>query len=252
MHVILLGQVFFLLLLLGAWQALATLTDDPTLFPSVSKIGSLVIQYMMDQTFLAELSVTALEIAIAFSIAAPVAVATGFLLGERASRGRSSMSPLLYLVMAIPQSIFLPIFIFAFGIGFLQKIAFGITHAYFVIAVNSYAAARTVSQSMVIAARSFGATRLQTYLHIYIPAMLPLVLTGLRLGINFCTIGVLLAEMYASMYGIGHLIFAWGEAYQVAQLLAAVVIVAGISVIINELLRWAEVHAAVRYGTFQR
>jgi NitT/TauT family transport system permease protein len=82
--------------------------------------------------------------------------------------------------------------------------------------------------------------------------MLPLVLTGLRLGMIFCIIGVLLTEMYASRYGIGHRIFGWGEAYQVPQLIAGVIIVSVLTIIVNEAMRLLEVRAARRYGALRR
>ena len=62
-----------------------------------------------------------------------------------------------------------------------------------------------------MAARSFGATRAQIYLRIYLPAMEPLIIEGLRMGLIFTVTGVLLAEMYGSPRGIGRVIFAWGE-----------------------------------------
>lgn len=139
-----------------------------------------------------------------------------------------------------------------FGIGFFEKVVFGITHAYFVIVINTFAAVRSVPAPYVVAARSFGATPTQIYLRIYLPAMLPLVLTGLRLGMIFCIIGVLLTEMYASRYGIGHRIFGWGEAYQVPQLIAGVIIVSVLTIIVNEAMRLLEVRAARRYGALRR
>lgn len=251
MRPIIIGQAVFALVIFGTWQGLVALGVSPLLLPAISKVATLVVALLGDPSFLRDLGVTALEIAVAFLIAAPIAIATGFLLGECAPLAKS-VNPFVYLVMAVPQSVFLPIFILIFGIGFLEKVVFGITHAYFVIVMNTYAAARTVPSSYITAARSFGATRLQIYRRIYLPAMLPLVLTGLRLGMNFCIIGVVLAEMYASMNGIGQRIFAWGEAYRVADLLAGIVIISVLSILINEALRLVEIRASRRYGTLER
>ena len=90
----------------------------------------------------------------------------------------------------------------------------------------------------------FGATRVQLYTRIYLPAMLPLVLTGLRLGMVLCIIGVLLAEMYASRHGIGRRIFNWGEGYQVPELLAGIVLVSILTIAVNEAMRLAELRVA--------
>ena len=191
---------------------------------------------------------TANEVAAAFVIAAPLAVSTGFLLGERLHLAET-FNPLVHFILAVPQSIFLPIFILAFGIGFIEKVLFGITHAYFVILINSFAAVRSIPRPLVTAARVFGATRAQIYMRIYLPAMLPLILTGLRLGMIFCIIGVLLAEMYASRRGIGGLIFDWGEGQQIPELLAGIVLISVLTIAVNEMMRLAELRFAGFHDT---
>jgi ABC-type nitrate/sulfonate/bicarbonate transport system permease component len=240
------GYLAFAVLLLGGWQAGAALVGDPDLLPGVANVTALLWRFLHDPRFLADLGVTASEVAVAFAVAAPLAIWTGFVLGERVHLAEA-FNPVVHFVLAVPQSIFLPIFILAFGIGFLEKVLFGITHAYFVIVVNSFAAVRSVPRPLIAAARVFGATQTQVYTRIYLPAMLPLILTGLRLGLIFCIIGVLLAEMYAARSGIGRLIFSWGEGYQIPELMAGILLVALLTIALNETMRLAE----LRFARFQ-
>jgi NitT/TauT family transport system permease protein len=237
------GYVCFAFLLLGGWQLGAALVADSDLLPGVGRVMALLWGFLNDPRFLADLAVTATEVAVAFAIAAPLAVWTGFILGERLHLAET-FNPLVHFILAVPQSVFLPVFILAFGIGFLEKVLFGVTHAYFVIVVNSFAAVRSIPRPLIRAARVFGATQTQIYTRIYLPAMLPLILTGLRLGMIFCIIGVLLAEMYASRHGIGRLIFSWGEAYQIPELMAGILLVSVLTILINEAMRLAEVRVA--------
>ena len=251
MRLVLAGQLIFVIIILGLWEGLHVFGRvDPFLLPSIPSVTSFIVQFLSDRAFLSDLGITALEIGTAFVVSLPLAIGTGLLVGERAQLAKL-INPLIYLVMAIPQSVFLPLFILSFGIGFLEKVIFGVTHAYFVVAINTFAAVCSVPASYVVAARSFGATRMQIYFHVYLPAMLPLVLTGLRLGMIFCIIGVLLTEMYASRFGIGHLIFGWGEAYQLPQLLAGVIIISVLTIIVNEGMRLIEISAAQRYGALR-
>jgi NitT/TauT family transport system permease protein len=74
--------------------------------------------------------------------------------------------------------------------------------------------------------------------------MLPLILTGLRLGMIFCIIGVILAEMYASRSGVGRLIFSWGEGYQVPELLAGILLLSVLTIAVNEVMRLAELRVS--------
>ncbi len=238
------GYLTFAVVLFGGWELVGRLAlVDPDLLPPLSEVTALLWRFLHDPRFLADLGVTASEVAVAFVIAAPLAISTGFLLGERVHLAEA-FNPVVHFILAIPQSIFLPVFILAFGIGFLEKVLFGITHAYFVIVVNSFAAVRSIPRPLVSAARVFGATPTQIYTRIYLPAMLPLILTGLRLGMIFCIIGVLLAEMYASRRGIGRLIFTWGESYQVPELLAGILLISVLTIAVNEAMRLAELRVA--------
>ncbi|MBI2371459.1 MAG: ABC transporter permease [Deltaproteobacteria bacterium] len=231
------GQLLFVGAVLAGWEAVSQWRwVDPSLLPPFSAVIQILWVFLRDGAFLADLQVTGVEVLTAFVIAAPLAISTGFLLGEKLHWGEV-VNPVIHVVLAVPQSIFLPIFILAFGIGFLEKVIFGITHAYFVIVVNTVAAVRAIPAPLVVAARSFGATPVQIYTRIYLPAMLPLVVTGLRLGMIFNIIGVLLAEMYASRHGIGRLIFSWGEAFQIRELLAGILLVSVATIALNEVMR---------------
>lgn len=241
------GYLTFAVVLFGGWELVGRLRlVDPDLLPPLSEVSALLWGFLQDPRFIADLGLTASEVAVAFIIAAPLAISTGFLLGERVHLAEA-FNPLVHFILAIPQSIFLPVFILAFGIGFLEKVLFGITHAYFVIVVNSFAAVRSIPRPLVSAARVFGATPAQIYTRIYLPAMLPLILTGLRLGMIFCIIGVLLAEMYASRRGIGRLIFSWGESYQVPELMAGILLISVLTVAVNETMRLAELRVSRFY-----
>jgi NitT/TauT family transport system ATP-binding protein len=161
-------------------------------------------------------------VGVAFVIGAPIAVIFGFLIGEWREAEKSTRSLINY-ALNIPQSIFLPIFILVFGIGFFQKVVFGITHLFLITLVTTVAAVQSIPSDQVTALRSFGASRAQIYFRLYLPGMLPLVLTGLRLGLIFCILGVLLAEMYASQTGLGKAIFTWGESGETVSLTAALI-----------------------------
>jgi sulfonate transport system permease protein len=95
-------------------------------------------------------------------------------------------------------------------------------------------------------ARAAGATRRQTYLHIYVPAVAPLIVSGLRLALIFSIHGIIFAEMYASSEGIGRRILDWGEAFQMQPLLATVLLVLIATVAVNESMQLIEARARAR------
>jgi NitT/TauT family transport system permease protein len=237
---VLFTQAAAILVLIGAWEYGAAVgAFDPKILPSPSQVIFAMKGLLQSGAFMADASDTLVRVIAAFLIGAPLALATGFLMGENLDIGRS-LAPIFNLVLSVPQSIFLPIFVLVFGLGFTEKLIFGITHVFFVVAVNAMAAVREVPHGQVVLARSFGASKLRIYRSIYFPAMAPQVVTGLRLGIIFDIIGILLAEMYASRSGLGVLLLRWGESYAVDKLMAATVLISVVTILINELMRMWE------------
>jgi ABC-type nitrate/sulfonate/bicarbonate transport system permease component len=235
-----LSPLLLLALLACVWETASRLGwTDPRLLPPFLDVMKVLGHLLQDSRFLGDLALTMQEIAVAFLLVGPLGLGTGFLIGESEAVNRA-IGPLINLLLSIPKSIFLPIFTLAFGIGFLQKVLFAVTLAFFIVVLSGIAAARSVPAGMVQAARAFGATRLQIYLRVYLPAMEPLIVEGLRMAMIFTITGVLLAEMYGAPHGIGRLIFAWGELAKMPELFASVILVVGLTVIFNELMRLVE------------
>ena len=224
----------------GVWETASRLGwVDAQLLPPLSQVIGVLFTLLQDDRFRGDLALTLGEILAAFAVVGPLGFAAGFFLGEHRALHRA-LSPALHLLLAVPKSIFLPVFIFAFGIGFLQKLIFAVTLAFFIVVLSGIAAAQSVPAGLVTAARSFGATRRQIYLQIYLPAMEPLILEGLRMALIFTITGVLLAEMYGAPRGIGRLIFAWGEMFRMPELLAGVLLIVAMTIASNELIRLIE------------
>jgi ABC-type nitrate/sulfonate/bicarbonate transport system permease component len=240
-------QIVIIAAILAVWEiAVTTGWMDADILPPPSTVIVTLGGLLGNATFLANAGDTLLRVLAAFAIGAPLALLVGFMMGENVTIGKS-LSPIFNVVLAVPQSIFLPVFALVFGLGFTEKLMFGITHVFFVVVVNTMAAVRQVSHGQVIAARSFGASRLRIYRSIYLPAMAPHVITGLRFGMIFNIIGILLAEMYASQNGLGMLLSQWGEAYDVNRLMAATIFISVVTILINEAMRLWE----ARVGRWQ-
>jgi ABC-type nitrate/sulfonate/bicarbonate transport system permease component len=235
-----LAPLIFLVLVAMGWE-LASRTGfaDPRVLPPFSEVVVVLWGLIGSPNFLADLSLTAVEVLVAFLIVLPLGLGVGLYLGEQPKAYRL-FSPALNLLLSVPKSIFLPIFIFAFGIGFGQKVIYAVTLAFFIVVLTGIAAARSVPDGLVNMARAFGASRSQIYLQVYLPAMEPMIIEGARTGFIYTVTGVLIAEMYGSPRGIGRLIFAWGESFRMAELLASVLLVVVLTILVNEMLRALE------------
>ena len=152
----------------------------------------------------------------------------------------AAVDAMLFYVFSIPKSIFLPMFILVMGIGFQQKVAYAAFSTIFIVIMSASAAVESVKTDHVMVARSYGATPLQILTRVYVPSMMPILLETLRIAMIFNFTGVMIAEMYASRTGIGHLIGNWGENFMLRELLAGVILLAAAAIAFNETIRWLE------------
>jgi ABC-type nitrate/sulfonate/bicarbonate transport system permease component len=224
----------------AAWEVLSrTSIVNPRLLPSASDTLAMLGELVQRASVRNDLMVTASEVLTAFALAVPFGALIGFLIAENRYFAEV-MKPLLFFAFSIPKSIFLPMFILVFGVGFAQKVGFGFFSTIFIVIMSTTAAVEQVKVEYLTVARSYGATSAQTAFRVYLPSMLPVLLEALRISMIFNLTGVILAEMYASRDGIGHQIATWGENFQMKQLLAGVVMIAAIAMAFNELVRWVE------------
>jgi ABC-type nitrate/sulfonate/bicarbonate transport system permease component len=227
--------------LLGLWEAMVRLGRlDATLAPAPTTILESLIRLGRRPEVITSLGVTAGEVMAAFLVAVPVGLFIGFTLAEVPFLG-ALLRPLVNFLFGVPKSIFLPVFILVFGVSIPQKIAFGVFTTVFVMIMGGIAAVQSVPRELVTVSRVYGAGRLQIVREIYLPAMAPILLESIRLGMVFNITAVLLCEIYGARDGIGYRIAAWGENLQMPQLYAALTIVAGAAVAVNGGLRLLEV-----------
>ena len=220
---------------------------DSRLLPPPTRIVPEIFFLLSTPSFLYDLWITIVEIGVAFVCVVIIGMPLGFYLGETAGR-RNAAQPVLQFMIAMPKAIMLPLFILAFGIGFLERTTFAFTVGLFVSMLNGIVAAQSVPSGLVTASRSFGASTRQIYYHIYMPAMMPQIIAGIRLCLVFVIFGVILAQMYASSSGIGRLIFSWGETSRINLLIAGIVIITFLAVLPNEMLRLLEAFIRKRRG----
>ncbi|WP_407178887.1 ABC transporter permease [Bradyrhizobium sp. STM 3562] len=235
-----LARIAIVVALFALWEVLSrTGIVNPRLLPSASDTLATLGDLLQRASVRNDLLVTATEVLAAFALAVPVGALMGFLIAENRYFAEVT-KPLLFFAFSIPKSIFLPMFILVFGVGFSQKVGFGFFSTIFIVVMSTTTAVESVKVEYLTVARSYGATATQTAWRVYLPSMLPVLLEALRISMIFNLTGVILAEMYASRDGIGHQIATWGENFQMKQLLAGVVMIAAIAIAFNEMIRWVE------------
>ncbi|HEX9472293.1 MAG TPA: ABC transporter permease subunit, partial [Bradyrhizobium sp.] len=198
-----LARIAIVVAIFAAWEILSrTGMVNPRLLPSASDTLTTLWQLLQRAAVRNDLVVTASEVLIAFVLAVPCGAGLGFLIAENRTFAEVT-KPLLFFAFSIPKSIFLPMFILVFGVGFAEKVGFGFFSTIFIVIMSTTTAVESVKVEHLTVARSYGATPLQTAFRVYLPSMLPVLLEALRISMIFNLTGVILAEMYASRDGIG-------------------------------------------------
>ncbi|MBE0623995.1 MAG: ABC transporter permease subunit [Burkholderiales bacterium] len=237
---IIMTRLALLALVLAAWELLPRhQVVNPLLLPPLGDVLSMLGKLLLQARVHEAIGVTAAEVVVAFLIAVPLGAVLGVLIAESDYLGEV-FKPMLFYVFSIPKSIFLPMFILAFGITFAQKVAYAAFTTTFVVMISAATAVESVKQDYILVARSYGATRAQILMRVYVPSMMPLLLEALRISMIFNFTGVMIAEMYASRTGIGHMISGWGENFQMPELFAGVILLSAVAVLFNEAVRFFE------------
>ena len=225
--------------LILAWEVVVRMWGDPMFVASPSQVLVMIRQLLADPAVMAALGVALVQIVIAFVLAGSIGTVIGIALGSSPLM-RASILQIVFVCYALPQSVFMPLFILFAGIGPEAKVAYGFTHGVFAVILAVSAGVQNIDPLLLKAARSMGASREQILTSIVLPHLVPSLFTALRLCMTGVILGVLLAELYVSLHGIGHFTRRATETFDPPRLFALVSLLAAMAVMLNGLCRIAE------------
>jgi ABC-type nitrate/sulfonate/bicarbonate transport system permease component len=171
------------------------------------------------------------------------AIIFGTLLGLLMGRYRTVDAIFSMQVSALystPNVALIPLLILWFGLGLVSKIVIVFLAAVFPIVVNTYSGVRNVSRGMVEVALAEGANEAQVLSKIIVPASLPFIMTGIRLSMGRAVVGMVVAEMFTAVSGLGGAIVYYGNAFATAKLFVVIIVLALLGVTLTEVVRFAE------------
>jgi ABC-type nitrate/sulfonate/bicarbonate transport system permease component len=220
---------------------------NPLLLPSFTQTMEDLWSIVRSGIFWPDLTVTLYELVVAYAIAAVAGVSIGYLV----SRTRFSIQvfdPLFSSLYSIPTILLFPLFVLFFGVGPGSKIAMGATIAFFPIVLTTVAGLGNVDAALVKAALSMGASDWQMFSAVMLPASLPVVLSGLRLGMILALLAILASETIASFSGLGHQIVNYSDAMDTSKMFAYMLLVLTIATTLNRIVTAIEAFARRKIG----
>ncbi|MGZ3347944.1 MAG: ABC transporter permease [Xanthobacteraceae bacterium] len=178
-----------------------------------------------------------------FSVGMALTIVVGIALGIIMAQWRTLeyvLDPFINALYAIPRIALVPLIILWAGLEFVGKVTILVSVAIFPITVNTFAGIRDVRGSMLEIGRAYGATEWQIFWKIILPAAVPFIMAGIRLAVGLAIIGIIVAEFFTAISGLGGMIVEYANVFATAKLFVPIIVIAIVGVVLTELVMWLE------------
>jgi len=233
---IVVARLLFLLAILAIWQgAVATGLADAAFVSTPASVAQSLWLLFRDGGVISSIGTTLLEIMIAFVASVVFGVASAVVLDRNNWLDRI-ISPFLTAFNSMPRIALGPLFILWFGIGIASKIALAFSLGYFIMLLSTLGGLKNVDRDLLLMSRLFGASELRLFRHVRFPWALPSIFAGLKLTLIYCSAGAVIGEMIAAKSGLGLLVQTFSGRFDVAGVMALILIVAFIVMTLTSLM----------------
>ena len=173
-----------------------------------------------------------------------VALAVGLVLGVASGRWRfvyNAIDPLVSALYSVPSVALVPLIAVAFrSVGDAPRIATVALFAVFPILINTQQGVRNVDRQLLEVARSFNTSERRLWTDVILPSAMPYVLAGVRLAIGRGLIGMIVAEFFIGLVGLGYLIISYENVFRIDRMFVPVIVVATMGILMMGFVQWLE------------
>ena len=210
-----------LIVFIVAWQAIVSVGDfPPYILPAPAAVGARFVTAWTDGTIAPHLAATLVEVVLGFAVGAGLALIAGYSLARSVLVERL-LSPYLVAAQATPILAVAPLIALWFGPGLLGKVVICALIVLFPVAIYTMVGIRAVDARLLELGRSLRATRRQVLTTLEIPAALPSIFGGMRVGVTLAVVGAIVGEWAGADKGLGVLInLARGSLFDIPLLFA--------------------------------
>ena len=233
------------------WEIYGRRTD-PILFTYPTAVAVAFWKLLVSGELAQQLLVSLSALAAGFGASLVLGVILGLAMG-RSRLAEAMLEPHINALYATPQVALTPLLMMWLGLGFAVKVAVVFLFAFFPILVNTAIGAKNVSASMVEVGRAYLAPPRQILFKIVFPAALPFIMAGVRIAIGRALVGMIVAELFTAITGLGAMLSLYGNIFETAKMFVVIIILAllGIGLIHasqaleRKLATWKETERAV-------
>jgi NitT/TauT family transport system permease protein len=212
---------------------------DPTFFGQPTGVLRFLRDNLGTAKFWVDLGWTMAGVAASFALGSVAAFAVG-LMFVRWPKLERFADPYFNAMNVMPRIALAPLFILWFGLGIGSKIAVGCSLTFFIVLSATVAGIRGVSQDHVTLCRTLGASAVTTFFQVTLPGAVPVIFSGLRLGLIYALLGVVGTEIIASEKGLGQSLAYLGSTFDINGVMALLLVLALLGVSIVRFMTWLE------------
>jgi NitT/TauT family transport system permease protein len=223
---------------LTVWQVVGS-GIDPVLFTTPSAVAKAAVEMIGSGELWTYLRPSLEVLAIGFALAVVFGVAIGLLLARYWVLD-VALSVYITFLYSIPSVALVPLIVLWAGFETTAKVIILFLFAFFPMVINTYQGVKSVDPKLIEVGRAFRCSEWQLWSNIVLPAALPFIVSGLRLALGRGLIGMVLADLYTAISGIGYLIVRTASTYQVNKMFVPIVTLGILGVTLTALLRLAE------------
>lgn len=221
-----------------AWEGVGWMLGLQWL-PPFSQVVVAFVHFVQSGVIASNLQSSLTGLLVGFALSVVLGLSLGALMGRYRAVERA-LDIYVHALFVCPSILFAPIFFAIFGLSDASRIAIIVVYSTFVIVINTATAIRTVDPSLVEMACSFGCRERQIFTRILLPASLPLVFAGLRLGMGRAVKGMINGEMLIAFVGLGALAQRYGAQFDAAKVFAIAMVVLIIGLVSNAVVQTLE------------
>jgi NitT/TauT family transport system permease protein len=241
-----LPSIIVIALIVGAWWAVVVVSGS-VVFPTPWQVVTGTLELMRDGTLWQHIGASLFRVGTGFGLAVLVAVPLGLWMGW-VKGAYITLNPLFQMLRPISPIAWIPIAILWFGVGNMSPIFLIFISSVFPMVVQTIAGVHTIEKRYLRAAANFGVSRATLFRQVVIPAVLPQIIVGMRIGLGVAWLVVVAAEMIALRSGLGYLIIDSRNAGNRYDLVVAGMVIIGlIGLLLDRLMRLLEGLKVVRW-----
>jgi NitT/TauT family transport system permease protein len=220
------------------WE-IAGRTGNNRLLPPLSVVVVAWFELLVSGQLFRALAISLQAMALGFLLSALVGVPLGLLMG-RYRRLESFLEIYMAALLTVPMISFIPFLVIAFGLGLHSRVWIVFLFAFVIIVINTTAGVRNVDATLTEMARSFGARERDLFLKVILPAALPMIMAGLRLGMGRAVLGMVTSELILAVVGFGAMLMTFSASYDSPALFATILTIVLLAVALLALIQYLD------------